>query len=70
MTPEELRARRVARWSALATTLLVGVYLAVVLRPVPPVWRATGRSVAALTIVVWYYLMYRIVKRVALEWHR
>jgi hypothetical protein len=70
VTPEELRARRVARWSALGTTLLVGVYLAVVLRPLPPVWRATGRTVAALTIVIWYYLTYRIVKRVALEWQR
>jgi hypothetical protein len=70
VTPEERRARRVARWSALGATLLVGVYLAVMLRPLPPVWRATGRAVAALTIVVWYYLMYRIVKRVALEWRK
>lgn len=70
MTPRELSASRVARWSALGTTLLVGIYLAVVLRPLPPVWRATGRTLAALTVVIWYYLTYRIVKRVALEWQR
>lgn len=70
MTPGERQASRVARWSALGTTLLVGIYLAVMLRALPPVWRATGRTVAALTIVIWYYLTYRIVKRVALEWHR
>jgi hypothetical protein len=40
------------------------------LRPLPPVWRTTGRTVAALTVVIWYYLTYRIVKRVALEWQR
>jgi hypothetical protein len=60
----------VARWSALGSTLLVAVYLAVMLRPLPPVWRTTGRTVAALTVVIWYYLTYRIVKRVALEWQR
>lgn len=70
MTPGERRASRVARWSALVSTLLVGVYLAVMLRPLPPFWRATGRTVAALTIAIWYYLTYRIVKRVALEWQR
>ena len=70
MTPAELRARRVARWLAFGTTLLVVVYLAVVLRPLPPPWRATGRTLAAMTIVIWYYLTYRIVKRVALEWQR
>ena len=70
MTPGERRASRVARWSALGSTLLVGIYLAVRLRPLPPAWRATGRTVAALTIIIWYYLTYRIVKRVALEWQR
>jgi len=70
VTPGERCASRVARWSALGTTLLVAVYLAVVLRPLPPAWRATGRIVAVLTIVIWYYLTYRIVKRVALEWQR
>lgn len=70
MTPGARRAARVARWSALGSTLLVAVYLAVMLRPLPPVWRTTGRTVAALTVVIWYYLTYRIVKRVALEWQR
>lgn len=70
MTPRERTASRVARWSALGTTLVVGIYLAVVLRPLPPVWRATGRTMAVLTIVIWYYLTYRIVKKVALEWQR
>jgi hypothetical protein len=70
VTPAERRASRVARWWALGSTLLVGVYLAVKLRPLPPAWRATGRTVAALTIVIWYYLTYRIVKKVALEWHQ
>jgi hypothetical protein len=70
VTPGERRASRVARWSALGSTLLVGVYLAVILRPLPPVWQATGRGLAALTIIIWYHLTYRIVKRVALEWQR
>lgn len=70
MTPEERRAARVARWSALGSTLLVAIYLAVRLGPLPAPWRAPGRTVAALTIIIWYYLTYRIVKRVALEWHR
>jgi len=70
VTPGARRAARVARWSALGSTLLVAVYLAVMLRPLPPVWRTTGRTVAALTVVIWYYLTYRIVKRVALEWQR
>ena len=70
VTPQERRASRVARWWALGSTLLVGVYLAVMMRPVPPVWQATSRTIAALTIVIWYYLTYRIVKKVALEWQR
>ena len=70
MTPQERSASRVARWSALGTTLVVGIYLAVVLRPLSPVWRSTGRTMAAVTIIAWYYLTYRIVKKVALEWQR
>jgi hypothetical protein len=70
VTPQERRASRVARWWALGSTVLVGVYLAVMMRPVPPVWQTSGRTIAALTIVIWYYLTYRIVKRVALEWQR
>jgi hypothetical protein len=70
VTPRERSASRVARWSAFVSTLLVGIYLAVRLRPLSPAWRATGRTVAALTIVIWYYVTYRIVKKVALEWQR
>lgn len=70
MTPRERTASRVARWSALGSTLLVGIYLVVVMGPLSPVWRATGRTMAALTVVIWYFVTYRIVKRVALEWQR
>jgi len=70
VTPAERRASRVARWWALGSTLLVGVYLVVMMRPLAPAWRATGRIVAALTVAIWYYLTYRIVKKVALEWQR
>ena len=70
MTARERIASRVARWSALGSSLLVGIYLAARLRPLAPVWRVTGRTIAALTIVIWYYLPYRIVKKVALEWQR
>jgi hypothetical protein len=70
MTARERIASRVARWSALGSSLLVGIYLAARLRPLAPVWRVTGRTIAALTIVIWYYLTYRIVKKVALEWQR
>jgi hypothetical protein len=70
VTPGERRAVRLARWSAFGSTLLVGVYLAVRLRSLAPAWRETGRTVAVLTIVIWYVLTYRIVKRVALEWQR
>jgi hypothetical protein len=70
VTPEERRASRVARWWAFGSTVLVGVYVAVMMRPLAPAWRATGRIVAGLTIAIWYYLTYRIVKKVALEWQR
>ncbi len=50
VTPAERRASRVARWWAIGSTLLVGVYLVVMMRPLAPAWRATGRIVAALTI--------------------
>lgn len=70
MTPEDAgrRASRAARWVAFGTTLVVGVYVALRLRSVPPVWRATSRMISALAVVAWYVLTYRIVKRVALEW--
>ena len=64
----ERRASRLGRWAALGSTLLLSVYLALTLRSIPPAARATGRTIAAVAAVVWYYLTYRIVKRVALEW--
>jgi len=70
VTPQERKAARVARWWALGSTLLIGIYLVGMLRPLAPAWRDTGRTLAALTIVIWYFLTYRIVKRVALEWQR
>ena len=70
VTPGERRAARLARWSALGSTLVVGIYLAVILRPLPPVWQGSSRTIAALTLVIWYFLTYRIVKRAALEWQR
>lgn len=70
MTPGDVerRASRVARWVAFGTTLVVGAYVAVRLRAVPPASRATGRLVSGFAVVAWYVLTFRIVKRVALEW--
>jgi len=59
------RAARTARWTALGTTLAFGVYLALRLRAMTPAWRSTGRTVAAVALVTWYYLTYRIVKHIA-----
>jgi Na+-translocating ferredoxin:NAD+ oxidoreductase RnfD subunit len=70
MTARERTAARVARWSALGSSLVVGIYLAVRLRPLAPAWRATARTIAAVTNIICYYLTYRIVKKVALEWQR
>jgi hypothetical protein len=38
------------------------------LRSVAPAWQATARIVGAVAVVAWYFLTYRIVQRVALEW--
>ncbi len=62
------KASRVGRLVALATTLLLTVYLAVVLRSVAPAWRGTARTVGVVAVIVWYLLTYRIAKRVAREW--
>jgi hypothetical protein len=59
------RAARVARWTAFGTTLVFGGYLVLRLREMQPALRGTGRLVAAIAIVVWYYLTYRIVKQFA-----
>jgi len=57
------RSARVARWVAFGTTVLFGVYVAVRLRALPPAYRGTGRTVATIALVVWYYLTYRTVKQ-------
>ena len=53
---------------AIVTTLLLAGYVMLTLKSVPATWQATTRVVAAVAVVVWYLLTYRIAKRVALEW--
>jgi hypothetical protein len=62
------RAARVSRWVALGTTVLVAAYFAARLRSVPPPWVDRSRVVGAVAIVAWYWLTFRIAKRIALEW--
>ena len=64
------RAALRARWVALGTTSLLALYVGVTLRSLPPVWQASGRWLAAVVVAVWYWLTYRIVKRIVLEWLR
>ena len=53
---------------AVVTTLLLAGYMMLTLQSVSPDWRATARLVAAVAVVAWYLLTYRIVQRIALEW--
>ncbi len=64
------RASRIGRLVAIVTTGLVAGYLILTLGAVPVAWRTTARTVGAVTVVVWYLLTFRIVKRIALEWLR
>jgi hypothetical protein len=57
------RARRIARWVALGSTVLVALY---VLWRVPA--QPTLRLMGAVAIVVWYLLSRRVAYRVAREW--
>ena len=57
------KAARIGRLAAIATTLPLAVYVAMSL----PLDR-TARLVAAVAVVVWYLLCYRIAKRIAQEW--
>jgi hypothetical protein len=57
------QAARIGRWAALATTLPLGVYLALRL-PADP----TVRWVGAAAVAVWYLLTSVIARRVAWEW--
>ncbi|HEU5261159.1 MAG TPA: hypothetical protein VFU41_07020 [Gemmatimonadales bacterium] len=62
------KASRIGRLTAIVTTLLLGGYVILTLRPVAPAWQATARIVGAVAVVAWYLLTYRIAKRIALEW--
>jgi hypothetical protein len=62
------RAARLARLVAAATTAALAGYLVLRLRGVAPAWQGSARAVAALAAAAWYFLTYRIVKRIALEW--
>lgn len=64
------RAVRIGRWVAFTTTALLAAYLIARLRTVAPGWRQQSQIVTAVAIVSWYWLTYRIVKRVVREWER
>jgi len=66
----ERRASRLGRWTALGTSLALGVYLALTLRSVAFAWAGTARTVALVAVGAWYLLTYRIAKQVALQWLR
>ena len=59
----ERRASRLGRWSAMATTLLLALYLTFSLPPGRP-----ARVVGAAAVCIWYVLTFLIVKRTAMEW--
>ncbi len=56
------RARRIAQWVAVGTTLPLALYMTLSL----PADR-TSRLVAVLAVLIWYTLTSLIAKRVALE---
>ena len=66
--PIERRAARLARLVALVATVLLASYLALRLRTVSPAWLDRSRLICGISILVWYWLTYRIVKRIAVEW--
>jgi len=66
----ERRASRLGRWTALGTSLGLGVYLALTLRSAAPAWAGTARTLALVAVGAWYLLTYRIAKQVALQWLR
>ena len=59
----ERRASRIGRLVALASTVVVGIYV-LVRMPAQP----TARMVGAVSIAVWYLLTYLVVKRVMREY--
>ena len=62
------RAARLGRTVALVTTLVLAFSLLFQLRSVAPAWLERARLVSAVAVIVWYWLTYRIVSRVAREW--
>ncbi len=62
------RASRLGRLVSVVTTLLLAGYVMLSLRSVAPAWQVTARTVGAVAVVAWYFLTYRIVQRIALEW--
>ncbi len=57
------RARSIAQWVAVGTTLPLALYMTLSL----PADR-TSRLVAVLVVLIWYTLTSLIARRVALEW--
>jgi hypothetical protein len=57
------RARRVARWVAIGTTIPIAVYVAATL----PAGRE-ARVLGAAAVIAWYVLVARIARRLAWEW--
>lgn len=56
----ERQAGRIARWVALVSTVVLGVYLVMRLPEDP-----TARMVAAASIGIWYLLTHLVAKRIA-----
>lgn len=57
------RARRIAQWVAVGTTLPLALYMTLSL----PADR-TSRLIGVVTVLIWYTLTSLIARRVALEW--
>jgi hypothetical protein len=57
------RARSIAQWVAVGTTLPLALYMTLSL----PADR-TSRLIAVLAVLIWYTLTSLIARRVALEW--
>lgn len=58
------KAGRIARWIAVLTAVPIGLY-ALRLPPLPEF-----RLGAAAAVLIWFFLVRRVAKRVALEWIR
>jgi hypothetical protein len=58
----ERRVRKIARWIALGTTVVLAAYIVVRVPPDP-----TARSVGAIAILVWYLLTGAVARRILRE---